>query len=357
MNRTLSHKKIAILISLVASFIVVIFFSLSIYIEDHFQLTYFLFVGLSMFVVLYIVSYFAIKQYIVLKVKPIYKTIHETQVNKIRKLNVESNDSFNILEKTEYEVQEWAKKKTNEIEELKRLEKYRKEYVGNVSHELKTPIFSIQGYILTLLDDGIDDPSINRKYLERADKAINRMISIIKDLEEISRLESGELILQYEVFDLKGLLLEVFEAQEFHAKEKKIDVHFKKGSEGAVFVYADRKRISQLLMNLIVNSIKYGKIGGKTSVSFYDMDNYVLVEIKDNGIGIEEGHLPRIFERFYRVDKSRSREQGGTGLGLSIVKHVIEAHNQSINVKSKTNEGTSFTFTLEKGQAKKLNHG
>ncbi|MBK8805253.1 MAG: sensor histidine kinase [Bacteroidales bacterium] len=352
MLKTLSHKKIAILISIVSAIINILFINFYMNFYEQSPFLYQLLIAMAVFLITYIISYYAIKNYIVLKITPIYKTIQTTQLNKTQKLSFENTENMNILEKTNEEVQEWAKKKTNEIEELKRLEKYRKEYIGNVSHELKTPIFSIQGYILTLLDGGIDDPDINRKYLERADKAINRMISIIKDLEAISRLESGELVLQHEIFDIKMLFAEIFEAQEILAKEKQISLVFNKESDTSNYVHADRKRISQVISNLIVNSIKYGKVGGVTKVGFYDMDSFILVEIKDNGIGMEESHLPRIFERFYRVDKSRSREQGGTGLGLSIVKHIIEGHKQTINVKSKPNEGTSFTFTLDKAMPK-----
>lgn len=348
MRRTLSHKKLAILLSIIAAIISGTFLSIPWVMKISGSFFYLLFVLLSAFIIMYIISYYAIKKYIILKVKPIYKTIHETQVNPIRKAGVDTGDNINILAKTELEVREWAKKKAHEIEELKKLEKYRKEYIGNVSHELKTPIFSIQGYILTLLDGGLEDPSINRKYMERADKAINRMISIVKDLESISRLESGDLVLNYTVFDIRTLFLEIFDSQELITEEKNIQLKLH-NAESPVLVNADRKCISQVITNLVVNSIKYGKNDGFTRASFYDMDKFILIEIKDNGIGIAEEHLSRIFERFYRVDKSRSREQGGTGLGLSIVKHIIEAHKQSINVKSKSGEGTSFTFTLEKG--------
>jgi len=257
-------------------------------------------------------------------------------------------EDLNLISNADKAVVKWAEEKAEEIEELKKLEKYRKEYIGNVSHELKTPIFSIQGYILTLLDGGLEDESINIKYLERADKAINRMISIIRDLEAISGLESGELSLQKENFNIVLLFKEVFEAQEWQASSRNIKLLFKHEYDKPIFVNADRKRIGQLITNLIVNSIKYGKEGGSTKVSFYDMDENILIEVKDDGIGISNDNLKRIFERFYRADKSRSREQGGTGLGLSIVKHIIEAHNQTINVKSELDRGTSFTFTLQK---------
>jgi two-component system phosphate regulon sensor histidine kinase PhoR len=235
-----------------------------------------------------------------------------------------------------------------EIQQLKQLEKYRKDFLGNVSHELKTPIFNIQGYILTLLEGGIDDPGINMLYLKRTERSIDRMISIIEDLEAISKLESGELELNLTRFNIYQMVEEVFDLQEVRAEKRNIKLKFGRTADRNIQVLADKPRIFQVVSNLIVNSINYGKDGGTTTVSFYDMDNLVLVEVRDNGIGIAERDLPRIFERFYRTDKSRSREQGGTGLGLAIVKHIIEAHNQTINVNSTLGKGTSFTFTLEK---------
>lgn len=238
--------------------------------------------------------------------------------------------------------------KDKEIFRLKEMEKYRKEFLGNVSHELKTPIFNIQGYISTLLDGGLEDPMINRLYLERAEKSINRMISIVEDLETISRLESGELKLKHDKFNLTQLVEEVFEVHEMRAKSKKIRLRLAKKNTKPVWVYADKKRIFQVLSNLVINSINYGKESGKTEVTISKLDKKIQVDIKDNGIGISETDLPRIFERFYRVDKSRSREQGGTGLGLAIVKHLLEGHGETISVKSKENKWTIFSFTLPK---------
>jgi len=236
----------------------------------------------------------------------------------------------------------------DEIKKLKEMEQYRKDFLGNVSHELKTPIFNIQGYILTLLDGGIDDKKINKLYLQRAERSINRMITIVDDLVSISRLESGEFKLQIEEFNLVKLIEDVFETHEMMARNFKVKLDFDKKYTKPIKVLADRKRIMEVLNNLIVNSIKYGKVNGKTKVSIAQSGENILVDITDNGIGIDEEDLPRIFERFYRVDKSRSRESGGTGLGLAIVKHIIQAHNQSINVRSGMNRGTSFIFSLRK---------
>ncbi len=256
--------------------------------------------------------------------------------------------SKNSIENLEIEIRGWAEDRKDEIERLHKLEVYRKEFLGNVSHELKTPIFNIQGYVLTLLDGGLEDPSINRNYLERAERSIDRMITIVDDLEAISQLETGELQIEPERFDISILAKDVADAQEMKATAKGIILTLPEDSK-PIFVYADRFRIRQVLVNLIVNSVKYGKEYGETKIRFYDVGDNIMVEVADNGIGIEKEHLPRLFERFYRVDKSRSRDQGGTGLGLAIVKHIIEAHNQTINVMSTEGAGTVFSFTLKKG--------
>ena len=260
------------------------------------------------------------------------------------KLAYSSNEIHNLS----IEILAWIEERKSEIDRLKKLEVYRKEYLGNISHELKTPVFNIQGYVLTLLDGGLEDPSINRNYLMRAEKSVDRMIAMIDDLEAISQLETGELQIEPESFDIIVLWKELLEAQEMQAKEKGIALTINEGNK-ALFVFADRFRIRQVIVNLIVNSIKYGKQGGETKIRFYDAGANISIEVADNGIGIAKVHLPRLFERFYRVNKSRSREQGGTGLGLAIVKHIIEAHNQKIKVMSTEGVGTVFSFNLKKG--------
>ena len=290
------------------------------------------------FLIFMLTSYLANKL-IEKKLEPIFRIIRDVpQQNKPDELNMDVND----------EVTKWATSKQEEIKKLKELEKYRKEFVGNVSHELKTPIFNIQGYILTLLDGGMDDPRINQLYLQRTVKSIDRMISIVEDLESINKLESGELKLKMENFNLVKLVEDVFEIELLMAQERKISLEFSTRFDKPVRVFADKKRIIEVISNLVVNGIKYGKKGGYVKVGFFDLVDHIVVEITDNGIGIEKENLPRIFERFYRVDKHRSREQGGTGLGLAIVKHIIEAHEQTINVKSQPDMGTTFTFTLQK---------
>ncbi len=237
-----------------------------------------------------------------------------------------------------------------EIVHLKELEAYRKDFLGNVSHELKTPIFTIQGYVHTLLEGGIDDRDIDILYLQKASKSIDRLISIVDDLESISRLEAGELILDQRTFDIGELITEVIDSLEMRAEEFQMTLYFNAENTKQVYVYADKDRIRQVLVNLLVNSIKYGRKGGQTIVSVDEHNRYCTIDVRDNGIGIEKQHLGRLFERFYRVDKSRSREMGGTGLGLAIVKHIIEAHRQKISVDSALGEGTTFTFTLQKSR-------
>lgn len=295
----------------------------------------------------FIFAQYIIKEHINAKIEPIYKIIRSKHYR--AKNYGKSGEPSNNLNDVHREVEQWAKDKTTEISRLKDLERYRKEFVGNVSHELKTPIFNIQGYILTLLEGGIEDPKIYIPYLKRTEQSIDRMITIVEDLETINKFESGVLRLRYEDFDLSQLVKDTFEMEQMIADERNIKLIFKRPDK-PVIVNADRHRISQVLTNLISNAIKYGKDKGFVQVTFYDMKEYWMVEVVDNGLGISSEDLPRVFERFYRADKSRSRKQGGTGLGLSIVKHIMEAHNQTINVKSDLNVGTTFTFTVEKSK-------
>lgn len=250
--------------------------------------------------------------------------------------------------KLQQKLKALSEERRQEVEQLKKLESYRKEFLGNVSHELKTPIFNIQGYILTLLEGGIDDPKVNKEYLRRAEKSVDRMISIVEDLQAISQLETGELELEFEQFDLVALVRDVIDAQELKARSKGITLMLREPEQAQVMVVADKFRIRQVMVNLVVNSVKYGKENGETRIRIYDVGHSIHLEVADNGIGIAKEHLPRLFERFYRVDKSRSREMGGTGLGLSIVKHIIEAHGQTIQVMSTEGAGSVFTISLKK---------
>lgn len=301
------------------------------------------------FISVFIIFYYLLEVFIYRKIKLIYKTISSNKDSKIRaKEKADLNED--VVNEVSREVKSWEQNRTDEIAQLKKLETFRKEFLGNVSHELKTPIFNIQGYIHTLLDGAMHDEEVNVQYLQRAARSAERLGLIVEDLEAISKLESGELILDQRTFDINELVKDVYDSSELKAREKNILLAFKKGSDKPVYVYGDKERIRQVIVNLVVNSIKYGREGGSTTTGFYDMDENVLVEITDTGIGIEASHLPRVFERFYRVDKSRSREAGGTGLGLAIVKHIIEAHKQTINVRSSYGVGTTFTFTLKKAK-------
>lgn len=307
---------------------------------------YLIFSMLLGFLVMYLAFYYTLNNIIIRKIKPLFDTIDTLQMP-IERL-YESIEDGRLLNEIDNKVMEWAKSKVDEIAVLRANEKYRKEFLGNVSHELKTPLFNIQGYILTLIDGGLEDENINMKYLKRTDKNINRLISIVKDLETISKLETGDRLLELSVFDIVQLINEIFEMLDIRAKRKGIVFQFDKKYTEPLKVRADKKAISDVLSNLIINSIIYGKEGGKTTASIENTENKVFISIEDNGIGIDKKYQQRVFERFFRVDKSRSKIQGGTGLGLAIVKHSIEAHRQTITVKSQLNIGTKFTFSLPK---------
>ncbi|MEY2905288.1 MAG: hypothetical protein RJA52_1304 [Bacteroidota bacterium] len=341
-------QQIAILVSLFSGIAasITLFLQYFVYVQTPIWL-FPLLAGIFVFLITYWVAVFYLKTYIYRKVKLIYKTIHKQklpQKEKSSNLDISSN----IIEDVEREVALWAENQKEEVEKYKSWAEYRRKFVGDISHELKTPIFNIQGYIHTLIDGGLDDESVNLNFLKKAAKNVERLQTIVEDLEAISRLESGELILDIQVFDIKELTEEVFEELEIKAEEKNISLDFKVGASQGYEVQADRETIRQALVNLIHNSIKYGKEGGKTRVGFYDMDKHVLIEIADNGIGISDKDIDHVFDRFYRVDKSRSRTQGGSGLGLSIVKHIVEAHKQTINVRSSPQLGSTFGFTLKK---------
>ncbi len=343
--KNITSKKIILLSTSVYFFLTILFFLVN-YFSSNIMMS--LLISIPITLTLYgLYAGIFINSFIKSKVKPIYKTIHHFKPSAASTSETREKDPFTEVNK---EVADWMHGKTKEIQQLKQMEKYRKEFLGNVSHELKTPVFNIQGYILTLLDGGIDDPDINMLYLNRTEKSIDRMISIIEDLESISKLESGELEVNIEDFNLYQLIDDVFDLQDIRAKEKNIELIINKEGLKHLMVKGDKQKLFQVFSNLVVNSINYGKPGGKTIINTYDMDNRFLIEVKDNGLGIKDNDLPRIFERFYRADKSRSREQGGTGLGLAIVKHIIEAHNQTINVTSTYGKGTSFTVTLDKAK-------
>lgn len=253
-----------------------------------------------------------------------------------------------IMGEAVQETESWARERQQEITKLKEQAQFRREFLGNLAHELKTPVFSIQGYILTLLEGGLEDQKVNRKFLERASFATERMAAILEDLDEITKMEVNRYELHMSRFDLVKLARDIIASAEEHKPEKNITVSLQKNYD-PIFVKADKGKISQVLTNLVLNSINYGKEGGKTVIRFYPMDKVIMTEVSDDGPGIEEKDLPRLFERFYRVEQSRNRNEGGSGLGLAICKHIIESHNQTINVRSTVGSGSTFTFSLPKG--------
>lgn len=344
MRRTPSPNIIALYASMaVAILSTAIFISINFIFNFSILSKHFIVYALVIFSVTYFLFRFILVLFIYNKIKIIYKTI-----GKPLKFEKEVKEgSSNLIKTVERDVAEWAINKNKQIRELRKMEMYRKEFVGNVSHELKTPIFNAQGYIETVLDSDLDDPEFIKLYLEKANGNIERLETIVNDLLEISKFESGRIELHKEAFDLVKLIKKVFFQYQHLAQQQQtlLKVH---SEENTTFAFADIKRITQVLENIISNSIKYGKTNGNTDIYIHDLDEQYLVEITDNGPGISAEHLPRLFERFYRADKSRNRKINGTGLGLSIVKNIIEAHEQTINVSSELGVGTTFSFTIAK---------
>ncbi|RVU01649.1 sensor histidine kinase [Mucilaginibacter limnophilus] len=302
------------------------------------------------FVISFIIFYYLIEKYIYSKIKLIYKQIHNLKLGRDLRDAIGEHVSADPINDVEHEVEEWATQKKSEIEELRKQEKFRREFLSNISHEFKTPLFAIQGYIDAIQEDDFEDKDMARQFLDKAARNVDRLSYLIKDLDEISKLEKGEIPINYSKFKINDLIKEVLDSSELKAERHHITLEFKEKYDEAIMVYADREKISQVIINLIDNSLKYGKEGGTTSVSIFELHDQVLVEITDDGIGIEEKYLPRLFERFFRTDSSRSRKIGGSGLGLAIVKHIIEAHQQTITVRSTEGLGSTFGFTLQKAK-------
>ena len=289
-------------------------------------------------VIISLTSYFVFKVYIKNQFKKIYASIDQVFDNT-------TEDSGNT---TQEKIESWIAERSKEVKELKTTEAYRREFFGNLAHELKTPVFSVEGYILTLLEGGLEDENINRKFLEKAAKGVDRITKVIQDMDTITKIESGELKLNFKKVGLFDLVKTVISELEDIAETKKISVVMEKPNVIELFVSGDKLKLEQIFTNLIANSIYYGDQDGKTTITIKELRNKIEITVKDNGIGIQKNHLPRLFERFYRVEKSRDRNQGGSGIGLAIVKHIIEAHNQSITVESDLNKGTGFNFSLDK---------
>jgi len=304
--------------------------------------------GIS-FITSFLVFYYLLEKYIYTKIKLIYKLIHNLKLGKDLKEAIGEYKSSDPINDVEHEVKEWAGAKKKEIDLLKKQEQFRREFLSNVSHEFKTPLFAIQGYIETLQDCLTDDPEMAMKFLKKAENNVERLSYLINDLDSISKLETGEMPINYERFDFVPLAKEVMDGLEDSASSHHIKLSFKDKYTAPTIVNADREKVRQILINLIQNSLKYGKDNGSTAIKIFELHDQFLIEVTDDGIGIEEKNLTRLFERFYRIDSHRSRKEGGTGLGLAIVKHILEAHEQTISVRSTPNIGTTFAFTLAKG--------
>jgi two-component system phosphate regulon sensor histidine kinase PhoR len=308
--------------------------------------------GLSALVIMFAGSYaliwFTLEKFIYRKIKLIYKFIYQTKATRKEEVYFKYILPQKSIDEVREDVERWGNRQTEEIELLRRNEAFRKEFLQNLSHEFKTPIFAIQGYVDTLLNGAMDDLSVRRRFLENTERNVNRLVNLVNDLDEISKLERGEQLLLKQNFIIQDLIREVFESLSINMQDKNLHTGIKKGCEHPITVFADKEKIRMVLLNLVENACKYGKPNGNIIASVYNTDGkHVLIEITDDGIGIEEDHIQRIFERFYRTDSARSRDKGGTGLGLAICKHIIEAHGQTIHARSTPDIGTSIGFTLE----------
>ena len=338
--------KFAFISSLYVSVLLTLVLSVFLYTFYKLNFPFLIGFGVLCFVLTFFIIQYRVEHFIYKRVKKIYDDLTLLESTSFSKGQI-TTDMKTLRE----EIDRYAKDKKLEIETLKIREEYRKEYIGNVSHELKTPLFTVQGYISTLLEGASSNKKLREKYLIRADKGIERLTYIIKDLDMITRLEAGNLSLNIETFDIIKLIESVFDLLEMKAAAKKIALSFDIDYKNPVLVKGDKERLQQVVSNLVVNSIKYGDINGTTEVSVENLiKNKVIVRITDNGEGIEKKHIPRLFERFYRVDKSGSRKEGGSGLGLAIVKHIIEAHNEKLYIESEFGVGSEFSFTLEKAK-------
>ncbi|MFH6767689.1 ATP-binding protein [Gaetbulibacter aquiaggeris] len=338
--------KFAIKTALYLTFFITLLMGIFLYVFYTLNWWLFLVFAVLTYVFSFMVIQFRAERFIYKRVKKIYDDLTLLESTNLSRSPI-TTDMGTLIQ----EIDKFARDKKLEIETLKVREQYRKEFFGNVSHELKTPLFTVQGYILTLLDGAMNDENIRKKYLERASKGVERLVYIVNDLDMITKLEIGDLSLNIESFDIVKLVKNVFEMFEMRANDKRITLTFDMDYPKPIMVKADKERIQQVLINLIINSIKYGREKGTTEVSIENLiKNKVIVRVTDNGIGIGKNHLPRLFERFYRVDKSGSRTEGGSGLGLSIVKHIIEAHHEKIYVESEYGVGSEFSFTLEKAE-------
>jgi len=294
------------------------------------------------FIIAGLLVYYLLTRYLKTISNRVYRILDESVSDDIHNVKIKDLRHF------EEEIGSWAQTQSSEINKLKDMELYRKEFLGNVSHELKTPIFIVQSYIETLIDGSLYDNKVNQKHLGKALKNILRLSQIVRDLELISKLERSSLVIEKRSFDVISLIREVVDSLEINARAENVKFFINISEKETCQVFADEEKIEQVITNLLINSIKYSKEKGKIEINCKDVKTKYLIEVKDDGIGIKHENLYRIFERFYRIDKDRSRKKGGTGLGLSIVKHILEAHDENIQVESEYGKGTKFTFTLEK---------
>ncbi|WP_040280416.1 sensor histidine kinase [Psychroserpens damuponensis] len=343
-NKLKKTYKFAFKTSLYITIFLTLLSSVFLYVLHSIDIVYLVSFAILTYVLSFIIIQYRVERFIYRRVKKIYDDLTLLESASLRKQPI-TTDMATLTQ----EIDKYAKDKKLEIETLIVREEYRKEFLGNVSHELKTPLFTVQGYLETLLDGAIHDENVSEKYLNRANKGLERLIYIVNDLDMITKLEVGDLQLNIAEFDIVELVESVFDLLEMKAAKKKISLIFDIDYNEPIMVWADKERIQQVLSNLIVNSIKYGEDKGTTEVSIENLiKNKVIVRVTDNGEGISKANIPRLFERFFRVDKSGNRKVGGSGLGLSIVKHIIEAHDEKIYIESELGVGSEFSFTLEK---------
>ena len=343
--KNLKLRQVSLLISLIVAAISGIALCAEAMVDGWAFQAYMILIPVILLVTTFPIAHYLVDLFIYRRIKILYKLVStEKGGQELKEGALQEEDDF--LQAVEEEVRRYSTSKQSEIQALKRMETYRKEFIGNVSHELKTPIFNAQGYIETLLDGGVEDREVNMKYLEKATRNLDRLANIVEDLIMLNQYETDTTQLDIQPFDITELTKQVMDEQELLASKKNIELVIKDDSGFQRQVFADRKHIHHVLSNLVNNSIKYGHENGLTKIGFYDVEDKLLIEVSDNGPGIANEHLARLFERFYRVDKARSRGHGGTGLGLSICKHIVEAHKEKIHVRSSIDIGTTFGFTL-----------
>ena len=341
-----SPRAISILISLLVAFVSTIAIAITVwYAGLDLSALYLIIVFITVFIIIFYAIIFAIEKFIYNRIKLLYRS---AQIFRSKKALEEMNLDMrtDVLGEVSKEVAKWMVEQHNTIDQLEEREAFRREFIGNLSHELKTPVFSIQGYILTLLEGGLEDNDINIRFLEKAADGVERITNLLNDLDAITKLESGQVNISKNRFDFAKLAKQIAEEFESKAQKRKITIAVQNPSEKPIWVFADRVKISQVLTNLIINAINYGKKGGYINIGYHKFDNKIIIEVEDNGIGIKEEDVLRIFERFYRVEKSRARQKGGTGLGLAIVKHILDSHNETITLRSSPGEGSVFSFSL-----------